>query len=73
LFAAVALQIALGVATLLWVVPLPLALLHQAMAMLLLTAATVHTAYVQQRVTLTLIPAHAEIQPGSPLSRGRAG
>jgi heme a synthase len=46
LFAAVVLQIALGVATLVWVVPLPLALLHQAMAMVLLTAATVHAASV---------------------------
>jgi heme a synthase len=46
LFAAVVLQIALGVATLVWVVPLPLALLHQAMAMVLLTAATVHAAYI---------------------------
>jgi cytochrome c oxidase assembly protein subunit 15 len=46
LFAAIVLQIALGVATLLWVVPLPLALSHQAMAMLVLTAATVHAASV---------------------------
>jgi cytochrome c oxidase assembly protein subunit 15 len=46
LFAAVVVQIALGIATLLWVVPLPLALAHQAMAMLVLTAATVHAASV---------------------------
>src|SRR5208337_3265495 len=46
LFAAILLQIALGIATLLWIVPLPLALLHQAVAMLVLTAATVHAAYV---------------------------
>jgi len=46
LFAAVILQMALGIATLLWVVPLSLALLHQAMAMLVLTAATVHAAFV---------------------------
>ena len=46
LFAAVLLQIALGIATLVWVVPLPLALAHQAMAMLVLTAATVHAANV---------------------------
>jgi cytochrome c oxidase assembly protein subunit 15 len=46
LFAAVVLQMALGIATLLLVVPLPLALLHQAMAMLVLTAATAHAAQV---------------------------
>jgi heme a synthase len=73
LFAVSVLQMALGIATLLWVVPLSLALLHQAMAMLVLTAATVHAAVVQQRVTLPLIPVQAGIQPGSPLSRGRTG
>jgi heme a synthase len=46
LFAASALQVALGIATLLLVVPLPLALLHQAGAMLLLTVATLHAANV---------------------------
>jgi heme a synthase len=46
LFAAIVAQIALGIATLLWVVPLPLALAHQAMAMLVLTAATMHAASV---------------------------
>jgi heme a synthase len=46
LFAVIVAQIALGIATLLWVVPLPLALAHQAMAMLALTAATVHAASV---------------------------
>jgi heme a synthase len=46
LFAAVVLQVALGIATLAWVVPAPLALLHQALAMLVLTAATVHAAFV---------------------------
>jgi heme a synthase len=49
LFAASALQVALGVATLLLVVPLPLALLHQAGAMLLLTVATLHAANVTSR------------------------
>jgi heme a synthase len=44
LFAGVVLQVALGIATLVWVVPLPLALAHQAMAMLVLTAGTVHAA-----------------------------
>ncbi len=70
LFAAVTLQVALGIATLLLVVPLPLALLHQAMAMLILTAATLHTANLQ--LSLPLIPAQAGNQPGSPLSRERA-
>ncbi len=46
LFAGVVLQMALGIATLVWVVPLPLALAHQAMAMLVLTAATMHAANV---------------------------
>jgi heme a synthase len=73
LFAAILVQIALGVATLLWVVPLSLALLHQAMAMLVLTAASVHAAFVKQRqLNPSLIPAQVGIQPGSPLSRGRA-
>src|SRR5580698_9291047 len=49
LLAAVALQIALGVATLLLVVPLPLALLHQAGAMLVLTVATLHAANAMAR------------------------
>jgi cytochrome c oxidase assembly protein subunit 15 len=55
-FAAVMLQVLLGIATLLFVVPLPLAALHQAMAMLVLTAAIVHAAFVipgpSQRVRL---------------------
>jgi cytochrome c oxidase assembly protein subunit 15 len=45
-FAAVALQVALGIATLLWHVPLPLALSHQAVAMLVLTIAALHAADV---------------------------
>jgi heme a synthase len=49
LFAASALQVALGIATLLLVVPLPLALLHQAGAMLLLTVAALHAANVTAR------------------------
>jgi heme a synthase len=60
LFAAVLLQIALGIATLVWVVPLPLALLHQAMAMLLLTAAAVHAAFVGRHSTARLQAAKAE-------------
>jgi heme a synthase len=46
LFAAVTLQLALGIMTLLWAVPIALALAHQAAAMLVLTVATVHTALV---------------------------
>lgn len=42
LFVAVTLQAALGISTLLLVVPLPLALLHQAMAMVVLTVAVLH-------------------------------
>jgi heme a synthase len=49
LLAAIALQIVLGVATLLLVVPLPLALLHQAGAMLVLTVAALHAANVSSR------------------------
>jgi heme a synthase len=71
LFAAVVAQMALGVATLIWVVPLPLALAHQSMAMLVLTAATVHAAGLRRRASLPLVPAQAGIQPGSPLARGR--
>ncbi len=63
LFAAVTLQAALGVWTLLWRVPLPVALLHQAMAMLVLTAATLHAAMVswhvqqsEQTTRPTLVP-----------------
>jgi len=44
LLAALTLQAALGIWTLLAVVPLPVALLHQATAMLVLTAATIHAA-----------------------------
>ena len=50
LLAAVVLQVALGIATLLWRVPLPLALLHQAMAMLVLTVAAVHAAALAERL-----------------------
>ncbi len=46
---AVTLQAALGITTLLLVVPLPLALLHQAMAIVVLTVAVVHAAQVTRR------------------------
>jgi len=46
LAAVTALQIAVGIVALLWVVPIALALLHQALAMAVLTVATVHAASV---------------------------
>ena len=46
LVAAVTLQAALGILTLLTVVPISLAMMHQAMAMIVLTVATVHAARV---------------------------
>jgi heme a synthase len=49
LLAAVALQVALGILTLVWRVPLPLALAHQAVAMLVLTVASLHAANVMAR------------------------
>jgi heme a synthase len=54
LFAAIVLQAALGIATLLWRVPQPLALLHQAMAMLVLTVATMHAAALAERLPRTI-------------------
>ena len=51
LFAAVTLQVALGIVTLVWRVPLPLALAHQAMAMMVLTVATLHAATLVERVS----------------------
>jgi cytochrome c oxidase assembly protein subunit 15 len=72
LFGVVALQVALGIATLLLHVPLPLALLHQAGAMLVLTVATLQAAALRRPTLAALIPAQAGIQTGSPLSRGRA-
>ncbi len=49
LAAAVTLQAALGIFALLMVVPISLALLHQAMAMIVLTVATIHAASVGER------------------------
>jgi cytochrome c oxidase assembly protein subunit 15 len=57
LLGAIVVQIALGVATLLWVVPLSLALLHQAVAMLVLTTASVHAANaISPRRVIEIIP-----------------
>jgi cytochrome c oxidase assembly protein subunit 15 len=56
---AVTLQAALGIWTLLEVAPLPLSLAHQAMAMLVLTAATLHAARLAEaapRETTALTP-----------------
>jgi cytochrome c oxidase assembly protein subunit 15 len=50
LAAAVTVQAALGIWTLLMVAPISLALLHQAMAMVVLTLATVHARQVSERV-----------------------
>jgi cytochrome c oxidase assembly protein subunit 15 len=60
LAAAVTLQAALGILTLLMVAPIGLALLHQATAMLVLTVATLHAAFVAERVPSPIIsPARA--------------
>jgi cytochrome c oxidase assembly protein subunit 15 len=69
LAAAVTLQATLGVWTLLVVVPIQLALEHQAMAMLVLTVATLNAVNLQRRAAIALIPAQAGIQGGMPLSR----
>jgi cytochrome c oxidase assembly protein subunit 15 len=50
LAAVVTLQAVLGIFTLLMVVPISLALMHQAMAMVVLTVATIHAASVAERV-----------------------
>jgi cytochrome c oxidase assembly protein subunit 15 len=57
---AVTLQAALGIFTLLMVVPLPLALLHQAMAMVVLTVATIHAAAVAKRAPRTAMSSSAK-------------
>jgi cytochrome c oxidase assembly protein subunit 15 len=69
LFAAVVLQVALGITVLLLVVPLPLALLHQAMAMLILTAATWHAANLARVSISTSVAVGEAIQPAP--GRGR--
>lgn len=54
LFVAVTLQAALGISTLLLVVPLPLALLHQAMAMIVLTVAILYAERVTRHAKQTI-------------------
>jgi heme a synthase len=56
LFAVVALQVVLGIVTLVWRVPLPLALLHQATAMLVLTVATLNAATLSERLPRAITP-----------------
>ena len=76
LFAAVTLQAALGIIMLLLRAPLPLALAHQAMAMAVLTVATLHAANVAKRASVALIPAPAGSRKESTRSQftpGRAG
>ncbi|MGC1779454.1 MAG: COX15/CtaA family protein [Xanthobacteraceae bacterium] len=57
---AVTLQAALGIATLLAVVPISLALSHQAMAMVVLTIATVHAASLAKRASLAALSSSAK-------------
>ncbi len=57
LAAAVTLQAGLGVWTLLAVAPIDLALAHQAMAMLVLMAATINAAGVAERMPRAVAPA----------------
>jgi heme a synthase len=71
LAAAVTLQAALGIFMLLMVVPLPLALLHQAMAMAVLTVATLHAASVAKRASSTALSSSAKA--GDPVIDDNAG
>ena len=66
LAAAVTLQAALGIWTLLMVAPLDLALLHQAGAMIVLTLATVHAASVTERAPRVLL---STVPAGDPATR----
>lgn len=50
LWCAITVQAALGVTTLLWVVPLPLAIAHQAFAVIVLTIAVAHAERLHHRV-----------------------
>jgi cytochrome c oxidase assembly protein subunit 15 len=61
LAAAVTLQAVLGIWTLLMVAPISLALLHQAMAMAVLTVATLHAQQVSPQ------PAHVAFRPSMAL------
>jgi cytochrome c oxidase assembly protein subunit 15 len=65
LAAAVTLQAALGIWTLLMVAPLDLALLHQAGAMVVLTIATVHAASVAERAPRTFLSTAPAADPAA--------
>jgi heme a synthase len=54
LFVAITLQAALGISTLLLEVPMPLALLHQAMALVVLTAAVIYVELITRAPSLVL-------------------
>jgi cytochrome c oxidase assembly protein subunit 15 len=62
LAAAVTLQAALGILTLVMVVPIALALMHQAMAMIVLTVATVHAARFAERASSAVAQAGAGVR-----------
>ena len=74
LFTAITLQVALGIVTLLLRVPLPVALLHQAMAMVVLTLATLHAASVISGPSATenLTPAPIDVDSGLAATRRSA-
>ncbi|MEA3026611.1 MAG: heme a synthase [Alphaproteobacteria bacterium] len=61
LAAAVTLQVALGITTLLYQAPLALALLHQAMAIVVLTIAVIHAERLAAQTESTLAPAGAAL------------
>ncbi len=71
LAATVTLQAALGIITLLTVVPISLALMHQAMAMVVLTVVTLHAASVAECMPRTLLSSSAKAD--DPEIRGEKG
>jgi cytochrome c oxidase assembly protein subunit 15 len=73
---AVTLQALLGIVMLLLVAPISLALMHQAMAMVVLTVATVHAATLTERVPRTLLSSSAKaddpvLNDNTGVARGR--
>lgn len=65
LAAAVTVQAVLGIVTLLNVAPIGLALAHQAMAMVVLTAAVLHAARLAVREKVVLTATRLSVRPGS--------
>ena len=65
LFVAVTVQAALGISTLLLVVPLPLAMLHQAMAMIVLTVAVLYAERVTRHARQTVFRAAVGVPTSS--------